>query len=167
MTIRCSPGHHPKCPKQQFQRTDWPPIELTQHSKMSLPLKLAFSQDLRFQSTFNFFFNLGDHRSCRPLSEFRKAEVDISYSVPVGCVTPYVVMKPPLEEAQDTPNALPLFCTHPKETLLFCNIIRVLGPAVIKGMITVCVLLLLILRVFWPLTKLFCFNAQCVKLWNP
>lgn len=129
VTIRCSPGHHPKCPKQQFQRTDWPPIELTQHSKMSLSLKLAFSQDLRFQSTFNFFFNLGDHRSCRPLSEFRKAEVDISYSVPVGCVTPYVVMKPPLEEAQDTPSALPLFCTHPKETLLFCNIIRVLGPA--------------------------------------
>ena len=72
-----------------------------------------------------------------------------------------MVMKPPLEEAQDTPSVLPLFCTHPKETLLF------LAQQVIKGMITVCVLLLLILRVFWPLTKLFCFNAQCVKLWNP
>lgn len=84
---------------------------------MSLPLKLAF------------FLNLGGHRSCRPLSEFRKAEVDLSFSVPVGCVTPYMVMKPPLGEAQDTPSALPLFCTHSKETLLFCNIIRILGPA--------------------------------------
>lgn len=128
MIIRCSPGRHPKCPKQQFQMTDCPPIELMLHSKMSLPLKLAFSQDLRFQSTFNFFFNLGGHRSCRPLSEFRKAEVDLSYSVPVGCVSPYVVMKPPLEEARDTASALPLFCTHSKETLLFCNIC-ILGPA--------------------------------------